>query len=112
MDLVPSDVAAGLLLLHLRTKRSREEMLRLRRVGAANARSSNGQHQRPFRRAVISEPPKSVVADVNNVLTSSPTVDAASRAEFSPSALSVPPSAACSPNHAITGTLHHLGSIM
>lgn len=93
LDLVPSDIAAGLLLLHLRTKRGREE-LRLRRMS---------QVRRP-----ITEAPRS---SANNVLTSSPTADAASRAEFSPSALSVPPSAACSPN-VVTGTLHHLGSIM
>lgn len=94
LDLVPSDIAAGLLLLHLRTKRGREEV-RLRRM--------SNQIRRP-----ITEPPR---PSANNVLTSSPTADAASRAEFSPSALSVPPSAACSPNVA-TGTMHHLGSIM
>ena len=93
LDLVPSDIAAGLLLLHLRMKRGREE-LRLRRV--------EPQNRRP-----ITECPRSTA----NVLTSSPTPDAASRAEFSPSALSVPPSAACSPN-IVTGTMNHLGSIM
>lgn len=93
LDLVPSDIAAGLLLLHLRTKRGREE-LRFRRVSTHNRRP-------------ITEAPRSA----NNVMTSSPTADAASRAEFSPSALSVPPSAACSPN-TVTGTMHHLGSIM
>lgn len=92
LDLVPSDIAAGLLLLHLRTKRGREEV-RLRRVASNNRRP-------------ITEAPRS-----NNVMTSSPTADAASRAEFSPSALSVPPSAACSPN-VVTGTMNHLGSIM
>ena len=98
LDLVPSDIAAGLLLLHLRTKRTRDE-IRLRRI------PNNGRQQRV---SVITQVPRSME---NNIMTSSPTVDAASRAEFSPSALSVPPSAACSPN-LITGNFHHLGSIM
>jgi len=85
-------------------------MQRLRRVGrTAQVRSG----QQPVRRPITSEAPRtSVIMEANNVLTSSPTADATSRAEFSPSALSVPPSAACSPTHVITGTLNQLGSIM
>ena len=84
LDLVPSDIAAGLLLMHLRHKRHREES---RRRGSV------------YRRRLYTE----AVINSENVLTSSPTVYARDqgfgRAEFSPSAVSVPLSTTCSPTN-------------
>ena len=94
LDLVPSDIAAGLLLLHLRHDQKREEY---RRQGFV------------MRRRPVTEAPVSLV----NVMTSSPKLDSRGnvRVDFSPSALSVPPSAACSPD-VIADIPQHLGSIM
>ena len=100
IDLVPTDIAAGLFLLHLRQKQKK---------GNEYRQQANSPTKR-CKPSVITEAPASVLPAVNGVITSSPTLDCR-RADFSPSALSVPPSAACSPD-VVAGIPHHLCNIM
>ena len=104
LDLVPSDIAAGLLLLNLRHRQKKEEN---RQQGLMYTQRNQQQPPPPITDAPVSMS--------TNVMTSSPKLDcrglAIGRAEFSPSAVSVPPSAACSPD-VIADIPHLLGNIM
>jgi len=104
LDLVPSDIAAGLLLLNLRHRLKKEEN---RQQGLMYTQRNQQQPPQPITDAPVSMS--------TNVMTSSPKLDsrglAIGRAEFSPSAVSVPPSAACSPD-VIADIPHLLGNIM
>ena len=86
LDLVPSDIAAGLLLMHLRHKKDREEK----------------------RRSLPIQSDNQVVVRSENVLTSRTTCDPWGRAEFSPTAVSVPLSIASSSPE---GHAQYLGNV-